>query len=59
MYDLYKMLRRVLEEDEGVFIDKDDWVANEVKRFKSFRFNKSKGDFTRVETKSSLGLNFW
>ena len=39
MYDLYKMLRRVLEEEGGVFIDnKDDWVANEVKRFKSFRF---------------------
>ena len=29
MYDLYKMLRQVLEGDEGVFInDKDDWMAN-------------------------------
>ena len=29
MYDLYKWLRRVLEGDEGVFIDnKDDWLTN-------------------------------
>ena len=31
----------------------------EMKQFKSFRFTKVKADFTRVETKSSLGLNFW
>ena len=31
----------------------------EMKQFKSFRFTKVKGDFTRVETKSSLRLNFW
>ena len=29
MYDLYKILRRVFEGDEGVFIeDKDDWLTN-------------------------------
>ena len=60
MHDLCKLLRRVLEGDEGVFIDnKDDWVANKMKQFKSFRLHKVKGNFTRVETKSSLGLNFW
>ena len=33
------------EGDEGVFIDnKDDWVADEVKQFKSFRLHKSKGE---------------
>ena len=30
-----------------------------VKQLKSFRLHKGKGNFTRVETKSSLGLNFW
>ena len=30
-----------------------------MKHLKSFRFTKAKGDFTRVETKSSLGLDFW
>ena len=29
MYDLYKILRRVLEGGEGVFIDnKDDWLSD-------------------------------
>ena len=33
MHDLCRILRRVLEGDEGVFIDnKDDWMANEVKQ---------------------------
>ena len=41
---LVQWLRRVLEGDEGVFIDnKDDWMINKVKRFKSFRFTRAKG----------------
>ena len=43
MHDLCEMLRRVLEGDEGVFIDnKDNQVANEVKQFKNFRLHKVK-----------------
>ena len=58
MYDLYKMVRRVLEEDEGVFmIIKTTEYQTKVKQFKSFRFNKSGN--CKYETKSSLGLNFW
>ena len=46
MHDLCEILRRVLEGDEGVFIDnKDDRMANKVKRFKNFRLHKSKGRF--------------
>ena len=60
MYDLYRMVRRVLEGDEGVFmIIKTTECQTRMKQFKSFRLHKVKGDFTRVETKSSLGLNFW
>ena len=61
MYDLYKMWRRVFEGDEGVFIDnKDDWMTNKSEAVQELLdLHKSKGDFTRVETKSSLGLNFW
>ena len=60
MYDLYKILRRVLEGDEGVFmiVKTTEWQTG-VKQFKSFRFSRAKGNFTRVETKSSLGLDFW
>ena len=33
MHDLCRILRRVLEGDEGVFIDnKDDWMTDEVKQ---------------------------
>ena len=49
-----------LKETKGVFmIIKTTEYLNKMKQFKSFRLHKGKGDFTRVETKSSLGLNFW
>ena len=44
---------------ESLLIIKTTDKQTEMKQFKSFRFTKVKGDFTRVETKSSLGLNFW
>ena len=47
------------ETKESLLIIKTTDSQTEVKQFKSFRFTKAKGDFTRVETKSSLGLNFW
>ena len=47
------------EAKESLLIIKMTEGQTEMKRFKSFRLHKSKGDFTRVETKSSLGLNFW
>ena len=44
MYDVYEMVRRVLEGDEGVFmiIKTTEWQTR-VKQFKSFRLHKSKG----------------
>ena len=47
------------EVKESLLIIKTTGSQTEVKQFKSFRFTKIKRDFTRVETKSSLGLNFW
>ena len=45
MHDLCEILRRVLEGDEGVFMNnKDDCVANKVKQFKSFRLHEGKGE---------------
>ena len=49
-----------MKETKGVFmIIKTTEYSNKMKQFKSFRLHKGKGDFTRVETKSSLRLNFW
>ena len=63
MHDLCRILRRVLEGDERVFIDnKDDRVANDDEAFKSFRFKCREYEREidcKCETKSSLGLNFW
>ena len=47
------------EMKESLLIIKTTEWQTRVKQFKNFRFAQSKGDFTRVETKSSLGLNFW
>ena len=48
------------EMKESLLIIKTTDNQTRVKQFKSFRFaQKQRGDFTRVETKSSLGLNFW
>ena len=48
------------EVKESLLIIKTTEWRTRVKQFKSFRLHKSKrGDFTRVETKSSLRLNFW
>ena len=47
------------EVKESLLIIKTTEYQTGVKQFKSFRLHKGKGDFTRVETKSSLGLNFW
>ena len=44
---------------ESLLIIKTTDSQTEMKQFKSFRLHKSKEDFTRVETKSSLGLDFW
>ena len=44
---------------ESLLIIKTTDNQTGMKQFKSFRFTEVKGDFTRVETKSSLGLNFW
>ena len=48
------------EMKESLLIIKMTDSQTEMKQFKSFRLHKKqRGDFTRVETKSSLGLNFW
>ena len=49
------------EMKESLLIIKTTEWQTSVKRFKSFRFTRAKGRLycTRVETKSSLGLNFW
>ena len=48
------------EVKESLLMIKTTDSQTEVKQFKSFRLHKSKrGTFTRVETKSSLRLNFW
>ena len=47
------------EMKESLLIIKTTDSQTEMKQFKSFRLHRGKGDFTRVETKSSLGLNFW
>ena len=57
MHDLCKMLKRVLEGDEGVSIIKTTEWQTRVKQFKSFRFTSVR-EYKR-ETKSSLGLDFW
>ena len=62
MHDLCKILRRVLEGDEGVFIDnKDDWTTDEVKQSRALdsQSMKIQEGNCKCETKSSLGLNFW
>ena len=48
-----------MEMKESLLIIKMTECQTMMKQFKSFRFTRAKGDFTRVETKSSLGLNFW
>ena len=47
------------EVKESLLLIKTTERQTRVKQFKSFRLHRSKGDFTRVETKSSLRLNFW
>ena len=62
MYDLYKSAEAsTLKEVKESFIDnKDDWYGNKSEAVsRALDCTKVKGDFTRVETKSSLGLNFW
>ena len=53
------------EMKESLLIIKTTEWQMDVKQFKSFRLTRAKGrlyksgNFTRVKTKSSLGLNFW
>ena len=52
MYDLYENAEAstLREIKESLLIIKTTERETEMKRFKSFRLHKSKGDFTRVGT---------
>ena len=50
------------EMKEPLLIIKTTECQTRVKQFKSFRFQEyenTRGKLARMETKSSLGLNFW
>ena len=53
MHDLCRILRRVFERDEGVFIDnKDDWMTDEVKQSRALdsqEYEDIRGNFAGVK----------
>ena len=53
MHDLCRVLRRVFEGDEGVFIDnKDDWMTDEVKQSRALdsqEYEDTRGNFAGVK----------